>query len=956
MDSDRWQRIQRELEKALDLGDSARHRHLDALDRSAPDIADEVRSLLDADAGRVSNVVAGAFGALEPDSAPTRGAGSDLTVPRPESLGPFQVGPLLGMGGMGAVYLGERAGDDFEQKVALKLIRRAFVSPAAQSRFVNERRILAALQHENIARLVDGGLADDGITPWFAMEYVDGEPLLDALADAPLERRLEVFLAICDAVQYAHRNLVVHRDLKPSNILVDRDGKPKLLDFGIAKVLNDDDGAFEETQDGERPMTPSYAAPEQVSADPVTIATDIYALGVLLYELLTGRHPFADRRGSAAELEEAILHQTPEPPSRGVDETSMIGAKALAGDLDNICLTALRKEPERRYATVAELADDLRRYRDRRPVRATPDSWLYRARKLVQRHRVQSLSIALSLIGLISVSTFYSLRLADERDRAVTEATKSAKLVDFLTELFTAVDPSSAQGQEITARELLRRGVERIDRELQDQPRERADLLHVMGDVHKRLGLYDQSLELFDQALDVDAELGLEQEPRHAASLLAVGEVHLYEERFDEAESFLSRALELRRLARHDQADAKVADADVADALDLLGRLERLRRRPDEAETYHQAALELRQELFTANSLPISESLQSFGLLRLTQNRPDDALEFIRQALDIRLDHLGPEHAETLELQQNLAATLQRTGDPEGSLQVMSEALPGVRKVYGEAHQNVGWTLSSMAYTLQQLGRLDEAVDRDRQAVDVFARRGGGPAGVSPLVQLSRHLTELGELEEAEAAARKALVWLQDSDDKPDPKRSNVLVDLGTILARQGRYDEAAEALYETLRLDLETYGDDHAYVAQDRYKLGDLLRTMGRSTEALEWLDLALKRQRRFKPGAAALALSLSSRGFTLLDLNRPGEAEQSFGEALDVFAVHTPSSHPDVAEALLGQGLSLAALGQAEDGRRLVSEAGDRLAESLGEDHGRTLAARERLRELKARPATTR
>ena len=287
-------------------------------------------------------------------------------------------------------------------------------------------------------------------------------------------------------------------------------------------------------------------------------------------------------------------------------------------------------------------------------------------------------------------------------------------------------------------------------------------------------------------------------------------------------------------------------------------------------------------------------------------------MDLIRQALAIRELHLGASHAETLDLQQNLAVFLQRTGDLDEAYQTLEDLLPTLKEVYGEEHQAVGWTFNSMAYSLQQLGRLDEAIEHDRQSVEIFRRRGGGPVGVSPLVQLARHLSAAGRLEEAETAARQALDWLGDTPENPDPKRSNVLVDLGTILTKQGRFDEAKDALRETLRLDIDTYGDDHPYVAQDRYKLGDLARAAGRPLDALPWLDQAIERQRRLRPGANALGLSLTSRGHSLLDLGRIEEAEASFREALDVFAVQTPDDHPDVMAARQGLEAALAAGGQ--------------------------------------------
>ncbi|MEM9599297.1 MAG: serine/threonine-protein kinase, partial [Acidobacteriota bacterium] len=587
-----------------------------------------------------------------------------------------------------------------------------------------------------------------------------------------LHRRLRGFLDICEAVQYAHSNLVVHRDLKPSNILVDQDGRAKLLDFGIATVLPLD--AAEPDRGGAlEAMTPAYAAPEQLRGSAVTTATDIYTLGVLLYELLTGRHPFeAERR--AGNLQEAILHTAPTPPSRAATRgsTHHPAPPGLPEDLDHLCLKALRKDPQDRYGTAAELADDIHRFLEHRPVLAAPQVPSYRLRKWLRRHRSQALIAAVGSSAILALTVVYGLRLAQERDLARAESRKASHVATFLTELFTASDPSDVDSAGLTARKLLDRGAQRIERELADEPGLRADLLQVLGDVHKRLGLYDRALELLEAAAADHRNLGAPRAEDHALTLMRIGEVHLYGDRFEAAEEALSAALgEQRRLL-------ETPSAAAADTLDLLGRLERLRRRHSEAEVLLLEALDIRRELFGGDSLPVSESLQSLALLRHSEGRPEDAIELVREALDIRRRHLGEEHPETVELLQNLGSSLQRVGETEAALGILEHALAGTRAAYGDDHQNVGWILSSIAYSLQQLGRLDEAVDHDRRAVAILRDRGGGAAGVGVLVQLSRHLTQLGQLEEAEAAAREALEWLGDSPEEPDPKRSNVLVDL----------------------------------------------------------------------------------------------------------------------------------------------------------------------------------
>ena len=943
MDSERWRRIEEAFESARRLDGAAREEYLTQLAADDSELAAEVASLLASDSDRLALVVGRAAAAVS-ESA-TDAESPDLR------FGPYRTLRLLGAGGMGAVYLGERTTEDFEQRVALKVVRTALATDEARARFVAERRILAGLQHDRIARFIDGGLADDGLTPWFAMEYVEGRPLTEALEAAPLARRLEVFAEICDAVHYAHRNLVVHRDLKPSNILVDAAGRPKLLDFGIAKVLAspeaDGEASTELTRAGSRPFTPAYAAPEQISGESVTTATDVYALGLLLYELLTGVHPFESQRRSGS-LQHAILHSTPRPPSRAAASApgAWQRARPLARDLDAICLMALRRGAERRHGWAADGGGDVRRHLDHRPVTATPDSIGYRLGKLVRRHRSATLVAALATLLVVALSVAYGLRLQRERDLAVAERRKADQVAGFLTELFSASDPSRSLGEETSARQLLDRGVERIERELVEQPAVRSDLLHVMGDVHKRLGLYERALELLGRAVEIDAGLGASRDLERARSLLRAGEVELYRERFDDAEPLLRRALEIQR------RELAEPSSELAETLDLLGRMERERRRLEAAEAFHQEALAVRRRLHDEASLPVSESLQSLAMLRQVSGRSEEAIELLRQALAIRAEVLGPRHPESLELRQNLATALQQTGQLERALVVMREVLDGIRETYGEEHQNAAFALSGIGYSLQQLGRIEEAIENDRAAVEILRRRGGGPAAVGATVQLARHLLQAGELEEAERAARQALVWLEDTPEDPDRRRSNVLIELGGVLTQQRRYDEARAALRDALEIDVVTYGDEHPYVAQDRYKLGELARTAGRYDEALECFDRALDFQRGLRPGANALGLSLVGRGETLLAMGRAAEAEATLREALEVFAVETPAEHPDFAAARLGLGAALAAQGELEEAMAWIVEARDQLAAALGPDHPRSRLAEQRVAELSESP----
>jgi serine/threonine-protein kinase len=442
---DRFQRTDEVFDAVLDVAPNERDAFLDEACGTDHALRARVRVLLEA-YDRSSGFLdspAVEFAAVLLEEPP-------LTAP--EHAGPFRIIRELGHGGMGVVYLAEREGAEFTQRVALKLVRQLGASDAVRRRFVEERRILALLQHPRIAYLIDGGLTSEGL-PYFAMELVEGEPI-DAYCNAnglSVAQRVDLFIEVCDAVQYAHEHLVIHRDLKPSNILVRGDGQLKLLDFGIAKLLDplrasDAAGA---TQTGVIALTPEYAAPEQIRGEPVSTATDTYALGVLLYLLLTGQRPYEVRGRSPAEVERIICDAKPPRPSTVAPEKSR---RSLSGDLDLIVMQALNKDPVRRYSSASALRDDLRRYRAGLPIHARPESRAYRLRKFVRRNRSIAAALSMTAIALLGATAFSTLQMREaqrQRDEAVREAERQHALAEVQSVL--ASDSRDAQGKALTA-------------------------------------------------------------------------------------------------------------------------------------------------------------------------------------------------------------------------------------------------------------------------------------------------------------------------------------------------------------------------------------------------------------------------------------------------------------------------------------------------------------------------
>lgn len=517
------------------------------------------------------------------------------------------------------MYLAERADRQFEQRVALKILPAGFSPHEQTRRFLAERQILATLNHENIARLLDGGVTEEG-QPYFVMEFVEGEPI-DQYCDErrlSIRQRLELFLTVCRAVQYAHRKLIVHRDIKPSNILVSSDGKVKLLDFGIARILSDDradSDAATLTRTGTLPLTPSYASPEQVRGESISTASDIYQLGVVLYELLTGCRPYEVSGRTPGETEQIICEEEPRRPSTAFMKTVLIGEnqygdldgisrtrqaaprqlrKQLRGDLDTIVLKALAKAPERRYESVAQFAGDIRRYLEGRAVSAVADSWLYRAQKFVRRHRVgvaATAIIALLLFGYAVTITRHSQRTELALEKARLEAQKSEQITNFLMGMFEASDPAVAIGDTVTARVLLRRGVERAE-QLDDQPFVQAQMFDVVGRVYLNLGEYQNASSLLDRSLELrQSQLG--------DSHIQVGHSHYHlglathhTGNYREAARHFEIAVEIYRL------HPDYLSPEVASSFHYIAGIKNVRGSAAEGKALHREALNLRRELF----------------------------------------------------------------------------------------------------------------------------------------------------------------------------------------------------------------------------------------------------------------------------------------------------------------------------------------------------------------------
>lgn len=705
MDSTRWDRIEAIFFSALErrpadragylslacAGDAAIHREVEALLRQ-----------LEQDPSFLERPLVDPGGLNLPESP------GDQAVP--DAVGPYRVVRALGRGGMGDVYLAIRETEELRQQVAVKIIRRGRDTEEVLRRFSLERRILATLHHPHIAQLLDAGATADG-RPYFVMEYIDGVPLDEYCASRKLSLgdRLRLLRVICGAVQHAHQHLVVHRDLKPRNILVTRDGVVKLLDFGIGKVLaaTESLSPAPPTRTDVRLLTPEYAAPEQIAGGPVTTTTDVYGLGVLLYQLLTGRHPYAEGRSSIADIERAVLEANPVRPSKAVDGRE---GRALRGDLDTIVLKALRKEPDRRYASAAALSDDLQRHLDGLPVGARPDTLGYRARTFVRRNAAGVAAAAMAVLALGAttvVSLVQSRRVTRERDKAL-------EVRSFLMEMFGASGANRAVGDTVTARRLLDLQGASLDREYRDQPELHAAMMEVLADGYDRLGLYQAAEPLARRALELRRRVLPGDHPDVATSLNMFGWITHELGRSGDAEPLLREAVEIRRRAGAPRVQ------DLSRSLNDLGvALNALRRYP-EAETVLDEALTIRRAELGPEHRAVGITANNLAASYYFQKKLDDALRVQAIALGALQKSVGPDHQRTIVALGNFAAFKSAKGDLAGAAADYRDLLERQTRLQGREHPATVGLLVSLATVLAASGRKDPNLARLQESEALY--------------------------------------------------------------------------------------------------------------------------------------------------------------------------------------------------------------------------------------------
>lgn len=914
-----WQIIKQIFSDALEIPESERKKFVIEACGENKQLLEEVQSLLAAHENP---------GPL--DKSPENLKQSLLGSLRTQSyknqvIGNYKIIKRLEDGGMGSVFLAKRSDGQFDQHVALKLLRTGFVTDTQNQRFLAERQILASLIHKNIARLVDGGITQNG-QPWFAMEYVKGLPI-DEYCDKnqlTIKERLRLYKDVCNAVQFAHQKLIVHRDLKPSNIFVEEDGTVKLLDFGIAKALKPDDilrGRMPVTKTGLLPLTPAYASPEQIRGESITTASDIYQLGILLYELLTGSTPYNVSGRSPSEIEHIICETTPGRPSAAVTKNpdghsamtpQKISAvrktdpaklqRLLKDELDIIVLKAMHKDPGRRYESAGHFASDIDNFLQGKPVFAHPDSMLYRGQKFIQRHKTSffsSAAIILLLIGYTVTITYHSQRTESALEQAQQESEKAEQVIEYLMDMFEASDPSESLGENVTARQLLENGISQAE-QLQEQPEVQAQMIDLTGRVYMNLGEYGKADELLNRGYQIRENHFTPPHNDIAESLHNLGILSWNRGDYSQAENYLRNALQMeRQLYKGTHESVSNTTMSLAIVLKELGKFE-------EAEPLYKQALEMDREIFGEKHEFVANDLNNFGNFLESQGDYEGAREYYLKSLELYRELLGNKHPSVAGSLTNLGRISERMGEVNKSVDYHMEALQIRKKVFDEQHPDV-------AESLYELGSV---------------------------------LLDIEKYDEAELHLKQSLAIQKSALDPLHPDISQTLNSLGVLMGRTENYEASEQYYRESLKLTQQQLGETHSDAGITMNNLGLALIRQQKYDEARQYLELSLQvLSQNFDENHPMIIYPLLGLAHIHLDTGKPDAAEPFLQRSLDIQLESSGEDHWKVGVIKSRLGRCFTAMDEFEKAEPFLIDGHEILSEQLGDNHNRTRTAIENL-----------
>ena len=830
MDATRWARVQTLFHAAADIPTAEQRAYLESQCGDDPSLVGETLSLLAEDARGTplfdQGVAAIANGIFPPTS---------LSGTPNRSFGPYRLTRMLGEGGMGVVYLGER--DDLGAVAAIKILRDAWLSPARRDRFAAEQRTLAQLNHPLIARLYDAGTLDDG-TPWFVMEYVEGAPLTAYCRTHALNvvERLRVFRSVCEAVQHAHQHLVVHRDLKPSNILVTRDGGVKLLDFGIAKQLEGAGRPAEQTRTALRLLTPAYAAPEQLTGGQIGIHTDVYALGVILYELLTGALPFdrgdidsAEAAAGADRMAErpSLVAKRRTTPSATAENARRLSSNEWA-DLDVLCLRAMHDDPTRRYATVDALIRDVDHYLAGEPLEARPDTLRYRIGKFVRRNREAVAATTTLIVLVVSLVIYYTITLTRARNEALAESERTQRIQRFTLNLFDGGDKVAGPPESLRVVTLLDRGLQEA-RALGAEPAVEAELDVTLGGIFQQLGNFARADSLLTSALDIRRRLFGSDHPDIAASLVALSGLRAEQAKFEDAERLARDGLEMsRRTLPADRPEIAKATVALGNVLQARGQYDKAIPVLDDAVSLYSKA---------GVTAELANSLSALADAQFYAGHYDVSDSLNRRVLPVYRQLYGDRHPRVADALLNLAATAFDRGDYADAERLDRQALDITVSFYGADSHQAADNMTILGRVLVRAKRPDEAATLLRQALVIRVRVYGKmhPSVASTLNELGNVAVRRNELDEAERLFRRMLDIYHAAYGSKHFLIGTATSNLGGVYHARGQYATAESLFREAVRMFVATQGENHVNTAIARVKLGRTLLAERRFRDALE-------------------------------------------------------------------------------------------------------------------------
>lgn len=864
-------------------------------------------------------------------------------------VGNVEIVRRIGTGGMGDVYLGTQS-EPLKRRVAVKLIRFGVARESLLARFEAERQVLALMNHANIAQVYDAGTLDNR-QPYFVMEYVQGLPVDEFCASRQLglAERLDLFAKICDGVQHAHQRGVIHRDLKPSNVLVDDDGNPKIIDFGIAKLIEDTGQNTRLTQLDETIGTPQYMSPEQAAFhnEEIDTRSDVYALGVLLFELLTGNSPFDTEGKTPLEIRELIARSDAPKPSSIMTTDTPVASREIAGDLDWIAGKSLAREKDRRYGSPAELAADIERHRNAEPVLAGPDEVSYRLRKFVRRHKT---GVAVSAVALVTIvgglaGTSIGLLRALEAERAAAESAEIAnQTVTFVEDLFSAADSTKVRGAQITAKEVVDQGVIQLrsNEELPWAPR--ASMLQAMARVYAGLGLYTDAVPLLEESTTLYTSnierLANRPAPYFAAQLDYIEILGILGES-GRAEALLDELIE-SQVEAFGPEDGRLVDSHILKLNFFTGETDAAA-----AQAHFEKTMAL-LDATGASDVDRGRLLTSMAAIYVEGASFDEAIAAGRKAVELSADALGADHWNTLAARSNLAWYLMRSRRYKESEEQYDTIVEVKEKIYGENHFSLGITLFNLGTLQRNLGDYQDALANYLRARDIWADQLGTDhsyvrATISNVAQI---YYDLHRNEESEAMYLDLIEQERRVLDEDDPGRAYAMNNLGMVYHAIGEFDKAETFLSEAQDLRIRTLGEGHDFVLDGYINLGRLYREIGNLEQARNNFRKAIDiGTERFDENSPIVGRGRMEMGILLIEQNEPKKAAAYLEDAMPAFEAAFPDDYFEIAQLKSTYGEALMLTG---DLARAEQQMKDGLATLLAGEDRRSRHTREAIARL--------